>query len=127
MMHTLDLSLNKPKPPCNLHSWSGAMGVTPCCYTKDGSQAACMWSKPKELTTYLGEGYEIAAYSSEALTSEKVLDMWKKSQGHNNVIVNKGSWTAQQWKAIGLSIYKNYAVVWFGELIDKEPAPSICK
>ena len=43
---------------------------------------------------------------------------WKKSTGHNQVIVNEGIWKKIMWNAIGIGIYKEYAVVWFGEIED---------
>ena len=36
-----------------------------------------------------------------------------------HVMVNKGIWKNSNWEAIGVGIYKNYAVVWFGEEEDK--------
>jgi len=43
---------------CNLHSWSDQGNWKPVCYTPDHSKAALMWSKPRELTNYQGNGYE---------------------------------------------------------------------
>jgi hypothetical protein len=34
------------------------------------------------------------------------------------VIVNLGTWKDTEWKAIGIGIYKEYGVVWFGEVED---------
>lgn len=72
-----------------------------------------MWSKPGELTTYTGYGYEIAAWSSEAITAVEALDLWKSSPGHHSLIINRGPWN-QKWEAIGIGIYEGYALVWFG-------------
>ncbi len=61
--HVGDLSANAPHaaPGCNLHSWSDQGTWTSCCYTSDHAQAACMWDKPGQLTSYPGPGYENAA------------------------------------------------------------------
>jgi len=115
LSHTLDLKMFNPnKPPCNLHSWSNNGIWSSCCYTPDHLKASCMWGKPREMTSYRGDGFEIATYYSAGMTPKKALEAWQKSKGHNEVIVNKGIWKTMKWRAIGISIYDNYAVVWFG-------------
>jgi len=115
--HGKDLMKNAPKAPCNMHSWSNQGKWTACCYTPDHKQAPAMWSKPKELTNYQGAGYEIAHWSSALATPQGALDGWKKSNGHNTVIINAASWKSK-WNAIGIGIVGNYAVVWFGNEVD---------
>ncbi len=41
---------------------------------------------------------------------------------HNAVIINDGMWS-RSWKAIGIGIYGNYAVVWFGN--EEDPVGGI--
>jgi len=119
--HVKDLQNNHPEnEPCNMHSWSAKGNWTPCCYTPDHAQAQCMWDKPRELTSYKGNGFEIAHWSSDNATAEGALDSWKNSSGHNAVILNQGIWNSSTWNAIGIGIYENYAVVWFGEEKDQE-------
>lgn len=105
---------------CNMHSWSNNGSWTSCCYTEDHAKASCMWNKPKELTSYQGNGYEISygAYGAY-VNAEGALKGWRESAGHNAVIINQGIWSNMNWKAIGVGISKGYAVVWFGEEIDK--------
>ena len=94
------------------HAWST------CKYEADDSKTySCMWLKPMELTKYKGYGYECAhsGYSK----AESILNSWKGSQSHNNVIINKEIWADIQWKAIGVGIYKGYACIWFGEKLDE--------
>jgi hypothetical protein len=63
--HVKDLVNNKPdNENCNAHSWSAKGKWSPCCYTPNHAESKCMWSKPKELTTYTGNGYEIACGSN---------------------------------------------------------------
>ena len=107
-----------PKNRCNPHSWSKQGKWTACCYTNDHKQAKCMWDKPREIAGYPSNGYEIAYYNSGGATAKESLDGWKKSPGHNPVIVNAGTWSKVEWKAVGIGIYKEYSVVWFGELDD---------
>lgn len=117
--HVKDLVNNQPaQGNCNLHSWSGNGNWTACCYTDDHAQAQCMWDKPREMTNYTGNGYEIAAWSSGDISENQALEIWKNSQGHLNVIMNKDVWSNIEWKAIGAAIYKGYAVVWFGEVAE---------
>lgn len=106
---------------CNPHSWSAKGSWTSCCYTNDHKQAKCMWDKPKEIAGYESAGYEIAYYSSSGAKAEEGLAGWQKSSGHNPVIINEGIWEKAKWRAIGIGFYKNYGVVWFGELTDDSP------
>ena len=120
--HVRDLADNytyEPGNNCNPHSWSDKGKWTSCCYTSDHKQAECMWSKPKEIAGYESSGYEIAYYSSGGANAIEGLEGWKKSPGHNPVIVNLGTWEKVEWKAIGVGIYKEYGVVWFGEIADE--------
>lgn len=113
-IHVKDLMNNDPTSDnCNEHSWSSNGKWSSCCYTSDHAKAKCMWDKPRELTNYKGNGYEIAYWNSAAATSENALIGWQESPSHNAVIINKGIWK-QKWNAIGIGIYKNYAVIWFG-------------
>ena len=123
--HVKDLVNNSPnqKSNCNMHSWSKKGKWTSCCYTSNHAKANCMWNKPSELTSYKGKGFEISFGSPEnpkyVASAESALNGWKESSGHNSVMVNKGIWKKSNWKAIGVGIYMNYAVVWFGKEEDK--------
>jgi len=111
---------------CNPHSWSTHGKWTSCCYTSDHKKAQCMWDKPKEIAGYENPGYEIAYYSSLGANAQEGLDGWKLSPAHNPLIINEGMWNQVTWKAIGIGIYKEYAVVWFGQLEDATPTPVVC-
>lgn len=115
-LHARELQAEAPAEPCNMHSWTGKFGEKPCCYTSDHKQASCMWSKPREFSSYPGNGYEIAAYNSGDGTDW--LEQWKGSPGHHGVIINKPPWEKTTWKAIGIAIRIPYAVVWFGDSED---------
>lgn len=116
--HVKDLGNNNPnRGSCNLHSWSDKGIWKPVCYTSDHAQASLMWSKPRELTSYQGNGYEIAAQGVSS--AEIALNLWKKNANHEAVLMNRGVWS-EKWQAIGIGMYKNYAVVWFGKEKDTE-------
>ena len=131
--HTQDLENNyKPSDRCNMHSWSGKGKWTSCCYTPDHSESACMWNKPRELTSYKGNGYEIAFYTTgryddPAEFAREILNGWKGSPLHNQVILNRGIWTQVNWKAMGVGVSGGYATVWFGEEPDPAGEPAGCK
>jgi uncharacterized protein YkwD len=119
--HARDLAANykfDPKNKCNPHSWSSKGKWSSCCYTSDHKKAQCMWDKPKEIAEYMSPGYEIAYYSSAGASAIEGLEGWKKSPSHNPLIVNEGMWSNVNWKAIGIGLYKEYGIVWFGELDD---------
>lgn len=100
----------------NLHSWSYHPGWQGVVYTSDHKYAHLMWSKPSELTTYRGNGYEISAWASYNINTKDALDMWKNSPGHNDVIIGAKAWSTL--KTMGVGINGNYAHVWFGSNID---------
>jgi len=127
--HTHDLSDNykiDSRNRCNPHSWSKKGVWTSCCYTSDHKQAKCMWDKPKEIAEYNSPGYEIAYYSSLGAKAKEGLDGWKLSSAHNPLLINDGMWSKVEWNAIGVGIYKEYAVVWFGQMEDFDK-PTECK
>jgi uncharacterized protein YkwD len=120
--HAQDLFHNRPDTgECNLHSWSNKGNWISVCYKSDhtGSEYARM--KAREITGYSGSSYEIVARLipindvSGNITAEIALAGFKKSPPHNAAIVNLDNWNDNYWKAIGISIYANYACVWFGE------------
>ena len=78
-----------------------------------------MWNKPREIAGYESNGYEISYYKSDGATAQQGIDGWKESTGHNQVIINDGIWKTVNWNAVGIGIYKEYGVVWFGTLADK--------
>ncbi|HEY9643291.1 MAG TPA: CAP domain-containing protein [Coleofasciculaceae cyanobacterium] len=96
------------------HGWSN------CPYNaSDRTTFACMWEAPQRLNTpYPGMAYENAHYSSGAATAESALKSWQESSAHNAVILNQGIWKDYAWQAIGIGIYKNYAVIWLGKEAD---------
>lgn len=124
--HAYDFVENNPETNvCNLHSWSNQGKWKGCCYKPSGSNASCMWDKPKELTNYIGRGYEISCSVEDpyVMTPDKALKLWKSSPGHLQVIVNKGDWRQVKWNAMGIGMYKGYACVWFGQEVDKDGEP----
>lgn len=119
--HAADLEENYTRNDrCNMHSWSNKGKWTPVCYTADHAQSKLMWAKPRELTSYTGNGYEIAFAEDEDFLANapNAIDAWKQSKQHNAVILNRGTWK-KKWNAIGIGIVGSYAVVWFGNEPDK--------
>lgn len=122
--HVADLVAHRPdreRSPagrsCNLHSWSAHGPWTPVCYTGDHAGAAMMWSKPREITdgAYPGYGFEIAMMSGgEPILPAEIVAGWRASAAHDAVIAERGVWRGMAWKAMGVGIAGDYAVVWFG-------------
>ncbi len=85
-----------------------------------------MWNKPRELTAYTDNGYEIAygIFGKHTATADSAFNAWKKSRNHNAIILNKKIWKSHHWNALGVGIYKNHALIWFGEDEDKGPMPN---
>ena len=99
------------------HGWSD------CPYDPhDENTWHCMWKAPQRLrTAYPGKGYENAHFSGDGkATANSAFEGWKRSSAHKEVILSQGKWKTHQWKALGVGIYKGFAVLWFGV----EPDPS---
>jgi hypothetical protein len=107
-----------PDPYCNLHSWSRSGPWSACCYPSDPKSYQCMWDKPRELTVYPGNGYEVSAAGLSA--PRDVLNLWKGSPGHNEVLLNLGVWSLYPWDAVGAANSGPFAVMWFG--VESDPA-----
>ncbi|MDQ3536641.1 MAG: CAP domain-containing protein [Bacteroidota bacterium] len=119
--HAWDLNENydlDQREKCNPHSWSENEEWTGCCYSNDHQNPKCMWEKPKEIAGYPAAGYEIVYWNSNQAKPSAALEGWKKSPGHNQVIINLDIWKKVTWKAVGVAIQGNYAVAWFGDTID---------
>jgi uncharacterized protein YkwD len=112
---------------CNPHSWSDKGDWSSCCYTSDHAQASCMWDKPREISGYEGNGFEIAYYSSGGANAEEGIEGWKKSPGHNPLLINSGTWSKLEWKGIGVGIYGQYGVVWFSDCEQESSKIITCK
>jgi uncharacterized protein YkwD len=128
--HVRDLMNNydyENRDECNPHSWSDKGNWSACCYTSDHAQASCMWDKPREISGYEGNGFEIAYYSSGGANATEGLEGWKKSPGHNPLLINSGTWNKLEWKAIGIGIYGQYGVVWFSNGEEESTKIIICK
>ena len=102
----------------NLHSWSGNGSWTRLVYTDDHHYGNGMWSKPREITNYTGNGYEISSWSSGMISPDRALNLWKDSPGHNSIMTTQGSWSFI--KTMGVSIDGHYAHVWFGSDADPD-------
>lgn len=125
--HLRDLHENRPDLySCNLHSWSDKGPWSPCCYAKDPNRTNCMWNKPRELTSYMGNGQEIILWENIPATPRGAFDQWRNFELTNNMILSQGRWQENNWKAIGIAIYEGYASVWFGEVADLETSLLVC-
>ncbi|MDP2424505.1 MAG: hypothetical protein U1C46_09925 [Bacteroidales bacterium] len=126
-LHCRDLARHEPhkKKNCNLHSWTQNGPWSACCYSSDHKRAACMWNKPRELTLYPAEGYEIAFYSSFPYNNPHdyamdAISNWSQSHGHNNVMINRLNWENLQWMAMGVGFYQGYSTIWLGTVPDPD-------
>lgn len=125
--HVRDLYLNHPdQDPCNSHSWSDKGPWKPFCYPGDENKKGSVWDKPKELSKYNGKGYEIVYWENNAVMIDSVIAFWKSIDYFNSFLMNAGKWQGKRWSAIGIGIWENYAVAWFGEVPDPEGVPYVC-
>jgi len=126
-VHARDLYMNNPDTSfCSLNSWSDKGEWTACCHSRFTPSPVCIVNKPKELTKYPGEGHEIAYWDSEQLNTDTIMDFWKSVEVTRELLLNEKKWSFFSWKAIGIGLYKGYACVWVGDLLDTEPEPTLC-
>ena len=102
-----------------MHSWSTKGTWSACCYDSSPAAARCMWKKPKEISGYPGNGYEIAAAAPSGMTPDLALSQWQKSQAHHEVMINKGKWK-QPWATFGVAVEGTHSVAWFGNEPDSK-------
>ena len=77
--HVIDLYTNHPDTSiCNLNSWSDKGDWIPCCHNKYVPAEQCIRNKPKELTKYTGEGYELTYAEVFNTNADTVFRFWKK-------------------------------------------------
>lgn len=114
--HVLDIARNISYLT---HSWSD------CPYDpNDRTTLSCSSRAPQRLgTRYPGKAYENAHYHSRGATAASALRGWQNSPPHNALIINLNNWRDNEWKAMGLGIYRQYAVLWVGEARDPETNP----
>jgi hypothetical protein len=124
--HAKDLILHPPGEPCNFHSWSATGPWKPICYPQDESKKNSVWDKPAELIGYKGKGYEIVYWENNDVTIDSVMAEWKNVDYFNSFLMNTGRWQEKKWNAIGIAIYENFAIAWFGEIADTDDPPLIC-
>lgn len=118
--HARDLEDNQPhkKTSGNLHSWSHYCCLPfwrPVAYNPDHSKASYMFSKPREMSTYVFDGFEIACYKSNYITAEEAVELWAGSPTHNAVMLNLGQFNGTTWGALGAAMSQHYASAWFGK------------
>jgi hypothetical protein len=125
--HARDLFLHHPDvAPCNFHSWSGKGHWKPFCYPRDENKKNSVWDKPKELTSYKGKGFEIVYWENNPVSIDSIIPFWRSIDYFNSFLMNAGKWTGKTWNAIGVGIFENYAVAWFGEITDPLDPPIVC-
>lgn len=126
-MHVVDLHTNRPDMfGCGLHSWSAQGKWSPCCYAKDPNRLNCMWSKPRELTGYMGDGHEMILWENVQPSPRNVLEQWRALEPTNDMLLNRNRWSGRNWKAMGIGIYEGYVSLWFGEVEDREATIQVC-
>lgn len=106
--------------PCGLHSWSDKGPWSAVCYTSDHEASEKMWRKPRELTggRYPGYGFENVYFTSHVVTPQRALEYWKGRSDENAIVLEQGAWSRGRWPAMGIGIYEQYAVLWFGDAKD---------
>lgn len=106
--HVLDMALNIGQLT---HSWSN------CVYDpSDRTTLNCSSRAAQRLgTSYPGKAYENAHYNARGATATSALRGWQNSPPHNALLINLSTWRNNRWRAIGIGIYRQYAVLWVGE------------
>jgi len=116
--HIADLIKMKPlEKGCSLHSWSGAGKWTACCNTKEVFGIQCMKSKPREITEYTGDGYELIYWGEDNANPAEAAELWRDVEASADMILSRAKWSNYQWKALGVGIKGGYAILWLGDSV----------
>lgn len=116
--HIADLIKYKPQEKgCSLHSWSGGGKWTSCCNTKEVFGIQCMKSKPREITGYKGDGYELIYWGEDKASPADAVNLWKQVDASTDMILSRNKWNGYEWKALGVGIRDGYAILWLGDSI----------
>ncbi len=125
--HVKDLEVNHPDTSvCNLSSWSNKGKWTPVCYNPYVVDRKAMWDKPRELTPYPYNGYELVAYMEGGIHMDSLAILWDTLAESLDLITTEGIWNKKSWLAMGVGISGNYASVWFGQREDRKGEPRMC-
>lgn len=125
--HAMDLVTFKPDSnTCNFHSWSDKGAWTACCFEKEIKDKSCMISKPAEFTNYPGYAYEIVYWENKSANAEKAFNQWKEATAARAIITNFKEWENYHWNAVGVGIFKGFAIAWYGEETDPEINTRVC-
>lgn len=97
------------------HSWSD------CDYdANDPDTYACSSRAPRRLGTgFRGKAYENAHFNPAGATAESAFAGWSRSRDHNALMLNLSNWSDNEWEAMGIGIYRQYAVMWVSERRDR--------
>jgi len=124
--HIADLIKWKPQEKgCSLHSWSGNGKWTSCCNTKEVFGIQCMKSKPREITGYPGDGYELIYWGEDNATPAEAAALWKQVEASSDMILSRAKWSGYEWKSLGVGIKSGYAVLWLGDAINPNMSNSV--
>ncbi len=127
--HLRDLYINQPydNKNCNMHSWSDQGSWTAFCFPKDQTRRKSVWDKPKELTSYPGQAFELVYWTNEQVIPEEAMEQWRGIPASAALLLNTGKYSKNNWKVAGVSIYKGFASVWIGEARDPETEIRLCQ
>lgn len=117
-MHASDLSTNQPDSGiCGLHSWSDKGKWIACCETELAAKN-CFEAKASEITGYKGKTIEMVFKIENEMSGPNVFQMIEKSQKAMDILLQKGIYSKKPWKAMGVGISGQYALIWFGDETD---------
>lgn len=77
-----------------------------------------MKSKPREITGYPGDGYELIYWGEDNATPAGAAELWNQVEASSDMILSRAKWSGYQWKALGVGLKDGYAVLWLGDAED---------
>ncbi len=125
--HVKDLYFNNPdRRGCSMHSWSDKGRWKPMCFRSFDPNYKGMTAKPKELTYYRTDAYEMIYFSNINASAEEILKQWTELETSKAMLHQEGKWKKYNWSSIGVSTFKGYTAVWLGVGNDTGLAPEVC-
>lgn len=128
-LHVRDLKLNRPDSVkgCNKHSWSDQGNWAAFCFPRDQSRKKSVWDKPKEITRYPAQAFELIYHTTDGdAKADDAMSLWRSLAASQAIMLNTGRYLKNKWKEVGVAMYQEYISVWFGEANDPETSVRLC-
>ncbi len=124
-LHAKDLAENyDPESDCLLSSWSDQGEWKPCCNLPKYPEGDCMWAKPRELSNYKANAYELIFQLPDSVAREEEIAAFLLASTELQAMLLEEGWGG--WKAFGVGKSGKFISLWFGHAPDPAGVAQTC-